>query len=168
MKYRTFGARVLLAAVLVALGIRTVPSLSATRAWDCPMQQDWCGGADGVWWAQLGPAAKLAAVQGMIAAYELAYNEGQFTTVSYWVTAYENDNDQSAASKLHALIVKDRGASFSKSPSAYVAGIDLFYKRYPAKRLLKVVGVLRCLRDHPEATCDEVGKSPLLPWPTGV
>ena len=132
------------------------------------MMRDWCGGTDGTWWRHLPAAAKAPVVAGAIAAYELAYNEGQFNTMSDFVTAYSSDTDRKADSQFHHLVAGDRGVTFGKSVPEYVAAIDRFYKTYPAKINLKIVGVLRCLRDRAEASCDEVGKSDLLPWPTGV
>ncbi|MBV8490819.1 MAG: hypothetical protein JO199_09860, partial [Candidatus Eremiobacteraeota bacterium] len=108
-----------------------------------------------------------AVVQSAIATYELAYNLGQFDTLSAWLTAYERDNDRQAAASFRKAL-SSKNVTFSQSASAYVAAIDRFYKTYPAKLPLKVTAVLRCLADHPQATCDQVGTSNLLPWPTGI
>jgi hypothetical protein len=159
--------RILCGLAIVVLACVAPHASGAAPAWNCPMLRDWCGGSDGTWWRRLPAAAKAPVVQGMIAAYELAYNQGQFDTVSAWVTAYEDDRNEAASKKFHALVA-GRGVTFSQSTPVYVAAIDRFYARYPAKRALKVMGVLRCLRDNPEASCDQVGTSLLLPWPTGV
>jgi len=157
----------LVVAALLACAAVPVTSRAATPAWNCPMMRGWCGGTDGTWWRRLPVAAKAPVVQGMIAAYELAYNQGQFDTMTAWLTGYENDNNVAAARAMHARVVQDRVA-FSRSLAFYVASVDRFYARYPARRALKVMGVLRCLRDNPEASCVEVGTALLLPWPTGI
>jgi hypothetical protein len=161
-KYLSF----LLIAASLVLAARA-PSLSATPAWNCPMARGWCGGTDGTWWRHLSAQAKTSVVQGMIAAYELAYGLGQFNMYSDWLTAYQSDPDKKAASQFIGAVRAGKGPTFSKSTASYVAAIDNFYQRYPAKIAFKVTGLLRCLQDRPEATCDEIGKSELLPWPTG-
>jgi hypothetical protein len=156
----------LLIAATLALAVRA-SSLSAAQTWNCPMQRAWCGSSDGKWWQQLSAQAKTAVVTGMISSYELAYGLAEFSMYSYWLTVYESDPDQQRKSQYRKVMLADKGPVFSKSAASYVAAINSFYARYPAKINFKVTGLLRCLQDHPEATCDEIGKSDLLPWPTG-
>lgn len=157
--------RFLLALCAALLAFAFTPPAASATTFACG--STWCGGTDGTWWQQLSPASKLAVVQSSIAAYQLAYNLGQFDTLSAWATAYESETDRQPAQNFRAALEK-KTATFSKSPSAYVVAIDRFYQTYPSKLPLKVAGVLRCLQDRPEATCDRVGKSDLLPWPTGI
>ncbi len=150
----------LLIAATLVLAVHA-PSLSATQGWNCPMARAWCGSTDGVSWQHLSAQAKTSVVAGMISAYELAYDLARFNMYSYWLSAYVHDPDKKAQSQFGKVYLADKGPVFSTSTVSYVAAIDNFYARYPAKITFKVTGLLRCLQDHPEATCDEMGKRDL-------
>ncbi len=124
---------------------------------------------DGSWWLKLPSSAKTPVAEGMISSYMAGYRLGQFFLYSDWLTAY-GDGPETPTDKrfLASLRSQFNGApTYSGTPASYAAAISHFYDKYPAKRTLEVAGVLRCLMNHPEATCDVVGRSELLPWPTG-
>ena len=129
-----------------------------------------CTGIDGSWWQRLPAAEKPAVLKGMIASYIAAYDLAKFNVYASYLTVYDNSANQKRMSEFISRFRtarQNRIPEFSQSLSHYVAAIDRFYARYPAKRPLDVTGLLRCLRDHAEFSCERVGKSMLLPWPTG-
>lgn len=160
--------RKLLVPILAILLMAPVAiALAATPEW-CSGAR--CGGADGVWWQRLPPATKVPIVEGMISSYESAFDLGQFNEYSSYLGVYGNDaNQQRMTNFINRLRTsrRNRLPTFSKSSTAYVAAIDRFYARYPLKRALDVSEVLRCLRDQAQISCDTVGRSIVLPWPTG-
>ncbi len=124
---------------------------------------------DGTWWRSLPASSKQAVAEGMISSYIAGYRLAQFNDVSVWIDSYGSGSETSADKAFLARFRSEQNGIpvFNESPSAYAAAIDRFYERYPSKRTLEVAGVLRCLAAHAEFSCDVVGRSTLLPWPTG-
>lgn len=122
---------------------------------------------DGTWWQHLTASQKQAAAAGMISSYIAGYRLAQFELYSDWLTAYESGTPTKNDKAFLAEFRRVSPPVFSGTTSAYVAAIDRFYAKYPSKRNLEIGGVLRCLAAHAQASCDEVGRSALLPWPTG-
>lgn len=152
--------------VTVLLAARPPAAFAAVPEW-CSGAR--CGGADGAWWQRLPRATRVPVVAGMISSYESAWDLGQFFEYSSYLSVYGNDADQK---RIRAFVKrwqqKRNGPPvFSKSTAAYVAAIDRFYARYPSKLQLDVSEVLRCLRNGAQISCDTVGRSVVLPWPTG-
>jgi hypothetical protein len=155
-----------LAILLAACCMLTIARAATSDPTACSLR-NWCDGFDGAWWQRLPAAAKLPVVQGMISSYEAAYGLALFNGYSAMLDASQSGT---ASKDALAMLRAERSVkepAFSKSMTAYVASIDAFYKKYPGKIRLNVTGVLRCLQDNPEASCDKVGTSMLLPWPTG-
>ncbi len=124
---------------------------------------------DGTWWQHLNPSSKQAVAEGMIASYIAGYRLAQFNDYSDWLDTYGSGKETGADKAFLARFRSETNGVpvFNESPSAYAAAIDRFYEKYPSKRSLEVAGVLRCLAAHAEFSCDTVGSSELLPWPTG-
>lgn len=124
---------------------------------------------DGAWWQRLSASQKPAVTEAMIASYLAGYRLAQFNFYSEWLSVYGTGTPTAMD---RAFLKRFRNASadapeFDRTTSEYVAAIDRFYRIYPRRRTLELGGVLRCLNAHAEFSCDVVGRSDLLPWPTG-
>jgi hypothetical protein len=155
------------AAFAAGLSVRATAAFFGSWVSCTPISHQIC--LDGSWWQHLTPSSRQAAAEAMISSYIAGYRLGRFNSYGDWLDAY-GTGPQTSADKM--FLERFRSAQsaiprFSESPAAYVAAIDAFYARYPSKRSLALSGVLRCLQDHPEFSCTVVGRSQLLPWPTG-
>ncbi|MGH7737684.1 MAG: hypothetical protein ACREMP_07435 [Candidatus Tyrphobacter sp.] len=122
---------------------------------------------DAAWWQHLSPSSKPSVAEGMISSYIAGFRLARFNVYSMWLDAY-GTGPQTRADKAFLKYFRSIDApAFNESPSAYASAIDRFYRKYPSKRRLEVAGVLRCLAAHAQFSCDTVGRSMLLPWPTG-
>lgn len=122
---------------------------------------------DGTWWQHLDASQKQAAAQGMIASYIAGYRLAEFNVYGDWLDVYGMGTPTMADKAFLARFREESVPVFDGTASGYVAAIDRFYQKYPSKRALELAGVLRCLAARAEFSCDEVGRSALLPWPTG-
>jgi len=111
---------------------------------------------DQIWWGALSQSERVHAVQGMLVAWDEAYDQGVSQALLY--AAKRQGHSKEWAMDMRRSVHFDR---FSKPADYYVDGISAYYRKHTADASLNTdVGqILGCLADSPFLSCDELAKA---------
>lgn len=120
---------------------------------------------DSVWWNGLSQDEQIVAVEGAIDSYQQGYTNGAIalsgTVHDYMLQHVKvSDRDSIATAMYHALDKMPKMTPiFSKTFGTYIHGISDFYSNFPDASKVTIGGIVVCLADKPERSCEQVAKA---------